>query len=183
MSDAIYTSETLKDNADDGCSPIGERGLSDLAIAKLRSSGISKADAMAAGIYSVENAKTEVHGEFAALPALVFPYYDVRGNPIFFERDGEILQFVRLRYLVDFPDQGFKERKPLRYVQYRGSGVHAYFAKIPGYDWSAIAADPSVPVAIVEGELKALKACIERLPTIGICGVNSFLRKRESVDQ
>jgi hypothetical protein len=101
----------------------------------------------------------------------------------FFERDGEFLQFVRLRYLVDLPTEGFKERKPRRYVQHRASGVHAYFARLPGYNWAAIADDPTVAVAIVEGELKALKACIEGLPTIGIGGVDCFLRKREDSDK
>jgi hypothetical protein len=82
---------------------IDERGLSDLAIAKLRSSGISLEAAIAAGIYSVENAKEEVHEEFAGVPALIIPYFDVHGEPLFFERDGELFQFVRVRYLADPP--------------------------------------------------------------------------------
>jgi hypothetical protein len=84
MSQVIDASEKLKDTTDNDPSPIRGCGLSDLAIAKLRSSGILPEAAVAAGIYSVENAKTEVHEEFAALQALVFRYYDCHGKPIFF---------------------------------------------------------------------------------------------------
>ncbi len=158
---------------------MGRRHLSDLAIAKLHSSAIAKDIALTAGILSVEDAKAEVHDEFASVPALVFQYYDIAGNLVFFERDGELLQFVRVRYLADPPAKSFIKRVSQRYAQLRGSGVHAYFPQVPGIDWRATAADPSVALAIVEGELKALKLCAEGLPAIGIGGVDCFLRKPE----
>jgi hypothetical protein len=163
--------------------PCGAQRLSELAIAKLHSSGIPPEPAVEAGIYSVENAKEQVHEEFAVVPALVIPYFDIQRKPIFFERNGEFLQFIRLRYLAEPPAQNFIQRRPLRYVQYKDSGVYAYFARLPCYDWSAIAANPTVAIAFVEGELKALKACTEDLPTVGIAGVDCFLRKREEADQ
>jgi hypothetical protein len=161
----------------ENCTP--SRRLSDLAIVKLRGSGISEDSALAAGIFSVANAKAEVHEEFAALPALVFQYYDTNGNLVFFERDGEYLQFVRVRYLTKPTAKSFIERKPQRYAQLRGSGVHAYFPRVPGFDWRVIAADTNVNLGITEGELKALKGCLEGFATIGIGGVDCFLRKPE----
>lgn len=95
---------------DDALRDADQEHLSDRAIAKLHTSGISEADAVAAGIFSVENAKEDVHAEFDAAPALVFPYYAVHGNPIFFERDGEFLPFVRVRYLSEPPAVGFVRR-------------------------------------------------------------------------
>ena len=81
-------------------------GFSSLALDKLKSSGIPPDVAAAAGLFSVEDAKFEVHQEFLAAPALVFPYFDPYGDPIYFERDGEIVEFIRLRYLADPPAGG-----------------------------------------------------------------------------
>jgi hypothetical protein len=157
--------------------------LSDLAVAKLASSGISPEAAFAAGIYSVENAKVEVHEEFNALPALVFQYYDENGNLVFFERDGELLQYVRVRYLKEPPATGFVApnivRKRPKYFQLKRSGVYAYFPKVAGFNWRAIADDPTVNVVWTEGELKSLAGCLAGVATIGLGGVDCFLRKPE----
>ena len=151
-------------------------GFSELALDKLASSGITPEQASAAGLYSVENAKADVCAEFLQAPALVIPYFDRAGAPILFERDGEHIPFVRIRYLAEPAVRGFKKLKPQRYAQLKGSGVHAYFPRIR--DWQEIAANPDVPVVIVEGELKALKACIEGVPTIGLGGVDNFRTKQ-----
>ena len=63
---------------------MGRRHLSDLAIAKLHSSAIAKDIALTAGILSVEDAKAEVHDEFASVPALRFPILRHRGQSGFF---------------------------------------------------------------------------------------------------
>ena len=152
--------------------------FSELALHKLASSGITPRQATAAGLYSVENAKADVCAEFLQAPALVIPYFDRAGVPIFFERDGERISFLRIRYLAEPAVRGFTKLKPQRYAQLKGSGVHAYFPRIR--DWQEIAANPDVPVVIVEGELKALKACIEGVPTIGLGGVDNF-RTRQRV--
>ena len=162
------------------------RSLSDLAIEKLHSSGISEDDALAAGLYSVDDSEAEVHEEFAAVPGLVIPYFDTSGQPVYFERDGEFLQFIRIRYLENPPPKpragGFaapSRKPPPKYIQYKESGTRAYFPRVSELDWSAIAADHNTPVAIVEGEFKAIKLCIEGLTAIGIGGVDSFLHKVE----
>ncbi|KDA00950.1 DUF3854 domain-containing protein [Hyphomonas oceanitis] len=150
--------------------------LCSAAIDKLASSGISRAQAERAGLYSVASAHEDLNPEFAKLPALVIPYHDQSGKPVFFDRNGERLPFVRVRYLAEPVAKGFVRKKPQRYAQLRASGTFAYFA--PCVDWRSIAADTSEPVVIVEGELKALKACIEGIPTIGLGGVDNFRSQR-----
>lgn len=156
------------------CSP---KSLSLLGEQKLSSSGISLDSAQKVGIYSVENARAEVHSEFLPVPALVLPYFDMCGKPVHFERGADLLPFSRVRYLEEAKSSGFHSRSTQRYAQLRQSGVYPYFATL--FDWNEIAQDASIEVAIVEGELKALKACQEGLPTIGIAGVDCFKRKAE----
>lgn len=154
--------------------------LSSLALAKLASSGISETDAIAAGLYSVANARGEVHPEFKQAPALVIPYFDVRGAPVLFERDGNMVPFVRVRYLAEPVAKGFTKAKPQRYAQLRGSGTQAYFPRVAGIDWEEVLRDTSIGLVIVEGELKALKGCLSGLATIGLGGVDNF-RSRQGV--
>ena len=90
-----------------------------------------------------------------------------------FERDGQEIQFGRVRYLEE-PPQGFLgPTKPLRYQQPSRSPVFAYF---PPGDWGAILKDASKPLIIVEGEFKALVAWLHGFPTIGLGGVFNFMR-------
>lgn len=153
------------------------KSISSLGEQKLLSSGISLDTAQKVGIYSVENARAEVHSEFLPVPALVLPYFDMCGKPVHFERGSELLSFSRVRYLAEGNSSGFHSRSTQRYAQLRQSGVYPYFATL--FNWDEIARDTSIEVAIVEGELKALKACQEGLPTIGIAGVDCFKRKAE----
>ncbi|MFT3810076.1 MAG: DUF3854 domain-containing protein [Micropepsaceae bacterium] len=155
-----------------------ERGFSRRAEEKLASSGISTADALRAGLYSVEDASEEVHREFAPVPALVFPYFDLDGAPVIFERGGEFLPFVRVRYLSAPPQRGFVKQKPQRYAQLKGSGARAYFP--PVLPWRKIADDPGIPIVYTEGELKALCACSRGIPTIGLGGVDSFVCRTDA---
>lgn len=155
-------------------------GLSDAAVSKLLSSGICEEAASAAGIYSVENAKQEVHDEFLAQPALVFPYFDKCGNVILFERDGARIPFVRVRYLYVPQPVGFTRKAQQRYAQLRGSGVHAYLPKGQGINWEEVFQDTGVNLVITEGELKALKGCQEGIATIGVGGVDCFQHKVEA---
>lgn len=152
--------------------------LSSLAIEKLETSGITEAQAAELGIYSVDSAATLEH-YFDGVAALVFPYYDVakrpmRGNPTWPD-------FYRARYLKqnvkDF--KSLTEAKEKRYVQPGGSGVHAYFPLC--VDWKTLAADPTEPLLITEGELKAAKACLEGFPTIGLGGVHNFKQSKNGI--
>lgn len=148
--------------------------FSQLALDKLKSSGISPAIACAAGLFSVDNAKRELDPEFLAHPALVIPYFDLRGGAVMFIRGGTPTQFVRVRYLDH--RAGADGAHP-KYMSFRASGVRAYFPKGTAVDWPNVAADASRPIVITEGELKALKACSLGVPTIGLGGVDSFTAK------
>ena len=126
--------------------------LSELAIAKLESSGITAAQAIELGFTSCANANT-LHGSFEALPALILPYgrSDRPNHP----------DFYRVRYLGDMPVSfGNLNKKPQRYTQPPGTGVCAYLASV--VDWDAIREDVTEPLVITEGELKAAKACLEQ---------------------
>lgn len=149
--------------------------LCDRARAHLRESGITEADAAHAGVLPYASARS-VDAGFANAPALAFAYHDINGDPVRFEHRYGTRPFNRLRYLADSAQRGFV-RKPLpRYVQAAGSGVHAYFPMTRIFRWADIAAKPEDPVVITEGEKKALKACLEGFPTIGLSGVWCFKR-------
>jgi putative DNA primase/helicase len=57
--------------------------------------------------------------------------------------------------------------RAFRYVQPSKSGVHLYVPPAA----KAMLSDPSIPLGIVEGEKKALKATQEGLPYVAIGGV------------
>ena len=145
------------------------------ARAHLADSGISEADAADAGIFPCANARSLDAG-FSNAPALVFTYHDINGDAVQREDQLGIRPFHRLRYLADSTQRGFV-RKPLpRYVQAAGSGVHAYFPMTQVFSWADIATSPEEAVLITEGEKKALKACLDGFPTIGLSGVWCFKR-------
>jgi hypothetical protein len=137
----------------------------------LAARGITPEVAERAGLFDVPNA-AQIYPDFRSLPALVLPYHDLDGSPLAFERDGAELAFCRVRYMGELPPQRGR-KKPLRYTQPADSGCRAYLP--PGIDWTALAADPSEPVMITEGEIKALAAS-DIAPCIGLGGVFSTVR-------
>lgn len=142
------------------------------ALADLARSGISEADAGAAGISAVDDA-TEAHAGLRKLPALVIPYYDVTGAPVV-SKTGE--EFFRVRYLEQVKAKGLGKRKDTRYGQPKGSGVSAYFPVVRGVDWEALRDNAKGPLVITEGEKKALAATLAGVPTIGLGGVFNWLQ-------
>lgn len=146
------------------------------AIDDLARSGIAPEQAEGAGIFDVPDASC-VYPDFKPLPALIIPYFAADGAPVTFEREGETHHFCRVRY-TEAPAEthGFMRKKPLRYSQPAHSGVFAYFPQVEGVNWAEIAADPTVPLVITEGEKKALAATIALAPTIALGGVFNFLR-------
>jgi hypothetical protein len=95
---------------------------------------------------------------------------------------------IRLPYsTLDGKDSGFGRHRLLdgltpKYLQESGTGVHVYYSSAPAArcraDWSAIAADPSIAVAIVESEIKSYVVTKEFMPAIGLGGVNSYGSKK-----
>lgn len=145
----------------------------DLAFAKLATSGLAPED-FATLRLDVTAQANRLYQYFKPLPALVIPYYDpfrpterLRGWPGW-------PPFYRIRYLAD--DTSFAaqtEKKPRRYANPPDAGVCAYFP--PGFvDWPTLLSDPTEPLIITEGELKAAKACREGYPTVGLGGVYNY---------
>ncbi len=151
--------------------------LCDLAISKLAESGIGAEEALRNGLFSVENVREDYHRDFKPLPGLILPYFNPDGSPMTFERDGERLPFVRVRYLRIPKGFSPKAAKKGRYSQHKGSGCRAYFPR--AMDWPDVLSDTSNSLVIVEGELKALAGCLAGYPTIGLGGVHNFVRKSE----
>ena len=146
--------------------------FNDAAAAKLKSSGLTLEQAFQLGMHSVNNAM-QLDDQFQAQPALVIPYYAPSGRPLKPQRAWP--DFYRIRYLGETEIKSFSEAagaKPNRYSQPRNTGVCAYFPRC--VDWEALAADPTEPLLITEGELKSAKATLEGFPTIGIGGVYNF---------
>lgn len=145
-----------------------------LAAERLAASGLKDTHGKAMGLEAVQSAAA-LDSHFYALPALLIPYWHPTKPTERLAAPGAP-PFYRARYLAE-PSQGFATiagEKPPRYVQPLGSAVHAYFPRDVGIDWKKACADPSVPLLITEGELKAAKACAEGYACIGLGGVWSF---------
>jgi len=69
------------------------------------------------------------------------------------------------RFKVFYAENSSKKRP--KYLQRRGSGNHLYFPP----QVQDILSDPTIPLYITEGEKKALKACQEDIPCIGLSGL------------
>lgn len=149
--------------------------LQDMMVTDLKRSGISKADAEFAGMYAVASADT-VCPDFKPWPAIIMPYE----QPLIDEtmRYGD-KEFVRVRYLDPPVAVSFIEQKPLRYGQPKDSGTRPYFPITETFDWQEIYDDSTIPIYITEGEKKALAACLEGFPTIGLGGVFNFMTEGE----
>lgn len=155
-------------------------GVLKKALRDLERSGLTAENAEFAGIYSVKSAR-DVYAEMEDEPALVLPYYDPWSDDVMtFRRDGEILDFARVRYLGDPPKQrSFTKVKKQRYGQPSRSGVHPYFPVVPDFDWREVAEETGTPLVITEGEKKALRSCLAGVPTIGLGGVYNFMSDGE----
>jgi hypothetical protein len=150
-----------------------------LAEKDLARSDITLEEAEESGMYYEADAST-IYEDFEPLPCLVIPYHDPWSDDLFtFERDGETLEFCRVRYLKEPMRRRFGKKKAQRYGQPRDSGVHAYFPLVEHFDWLDVFDDPSIPIVITEGEKKALRGCLAGYPTIGLGGVYNFMSQGE----
>ncbi len=88
------------------------------------------------------------------------PYFDLHGRPT---------DFYRVRFVQSHRNDD------LRYMQPANTGSALYFPPLlNGRTWAEVAADPSIPILITEGEKKAAAACKAGLACIGLGGVWSF---------
>jgi hypothetical protein len=140
-----------------------------LLESKLLSSGIPLLIATKAGIKVTPPARL-AEMRSAGGVAMTIPYYDIKGKPTGFER----YRWLRNPPATGFSKQAKDPKKPERYWQEAGTGVHAYFPPNAGTDWAATAQDESESLIITEGELKALSASFCGYAAIGLGGVSSW---------
>ncbi len=133
--------------------------------AKLSESALTDADAKKLGfrLMSAEESAT------LQLPirkaGFVLPYFDLGGKPT---------KFWRYRYLEP-TKTGFDaltDKKERRYTQAKATVNELYLP--PLLPWADIAKDPSIPLLMTEGELKAACAAKNGMPCIGLGGVWCF---------
>lgn len=135
--------------------------------------GISPAQASAARIVAIAGNST---GAFKSRHSLVILYTDpYTGEQMTWGKMDEQRPVARIRLLGAEP-RGFLPlpKKPNRYRQAPGSPVRAYFPWNAGIPWSSVLNDPSTPIIITEGEIKALAGCLHGWPTIGLGGIFNF---------
>jgi uncharacterized protein DUF5906/uncharacterized protein DUF3854 len=109
------------------------------------------------------------------------PYFDLAGAPIIDPKLGR--EFVRYRIerpegwvAPANPDLDFngKPKKPPKYLSPKGSSIFVYVPRTDAFPWEQIAADPTVPVMITEGEFKSYAVCKAGFPCLGLQGVQCF---------
>lgn len=137
-------------------------------------------------LLDADDAKSLQLEPFVEGHALVQP--DWAGYKIpYFKPNGTLdHNFFRFRFLQDRPSKGWGSlappAKPRRYAQPKGSGLGIYLPPLLDRAWADIIMDPTVTVAITEGEKKAACACKHGLPTIGLGGVFNWRSAKELQD-
>jgi hypothetical protein len=139
-----------------------------LAQADLERSGLSLDQADAEGMFPTDDASAACP-DFAAAPAIIIAYYDARGLPVTYERDGRAHPFCRARYLAR---PGFPLRRAGKYGQPAGSGTPPFFPRC--FDWRQFENGQANDVCWVEGEKKAIALCRAGIPAVAIGGVWNF---------
>lgn len=139
--------------------------LKTLAVEKCRSSGLTDAQVKRLNLNRIMSKEEMKKLGLLGAGALVIPYWSPEGKPI---------AFCRYRYLERAEGFAGNAKKAQRYAQKPGTLNQVYLPPLLSKPWSAMLADPSVPVVITEGEFKAAKACAEGFPTVGLGGVRMF---------
>ena len=150
-----------------------------LGADKLAGSGLTLEDARTLGIELLPGTEiAKLHPTFKPLAGLKINYYDTKGDPL---PDWPACEpFFRLRYLEAGHDFGAQAKKQTRYVQRPDTVPVAYYPA--NIDWEPVIQDPTQPLMITEGELKAAKACKEGFATIGLGGVHNFRSLRRGIN-
>jgi hypothetical protein len=146
-----------------------------LAKAKLASSGLTLAHARTLGIRTLTAAQTvklfPARRVPPASPSLHLVYHDLRGAPR--------TDVYRVRLLEPIPGRFGTVDTATRYLQPPDTPPAAYLPRC--VDWVVTASDPTLPVVVTEGELKAACAAVRGLRCIGLGGVWSWRSKRRNV--
>lgn len=139
-----------------------------LTRAKLRESKISDATAKRCKIKSATAKQIMgMQDHYRDSCGMVIPYFDAKGRPT---------TFHRVRYFEDA--QGFGAGR--KYDMPAGVPPQVYFC--PLIKWDRIAIEPTQPVLITEGELKAICACQHGYNALGLGGVWSWKSKALGIE-
>lgn len=155
-----------------------DRSALTLAEAKLRKSGLTMGDFKTLQFEALEGPRVQqLHEAFKPWPALKINYFSTGKTPL--SSWPSHPQFYRLRYLSTPNDfRAAAGEPPRRYAQEPDTGTCAYFP-LNG-NWEELK-NPTYPLFITEGELKAAKACKEGFLTIGLGGVSNFKSSKRGV--
>ncbi len=154
--------------------PIGaEDEALNLARAKWRSSDLTDEQAARLHLTPLTGEETAGLGAFHPVRALKMPYFDL---------DGKLTGFFRIRYLEQLPGFAGLIKKPQRYAQPKGTLNEVYLPPVTKLPWFEIAKDPSITIHITEGELKAACACVHGLVTAGLGGVDVWRSTKREID-
>lgn len=138
----------------------------------MSASGLGEVEVRKLRVQAVADAR-KLHPSFPSVAAYRLPYFDLRGKPT---------DFYRVRCLEQPQVNGFDaltERTALRYLQPPDTVSEVYLP--PLVDWRALAADPTKPLNVTEGEKKAAAATKVGQPCIGLGGVWLFKSARHGL--
>jgi putative DNA primase/helicase len=151
--------------------------LIELCTKKLASSGISKERAETLGMKPMPAKTIKSMGYWKAwggMPALLIPYLDPFSGELV-RRNNVDMHRVRCLREPPAPPKDFP-----KYLQPAKTGAVAYFPMVDTIDWPKVLNDPTAPLIITEGELKATCAALRGFTTLAIGGVWNF-RKGEAL--
>lgn len=161
-----------------------------LYLKKLRSSGLDEQDAELLGfkLLDVEQVKA-LCVYYVKEPCLYIPYYDPETNKPYRCKEGtdKECDFFRVRLLTDKDKKQSVLEKAAPsdpappYRQLSSTGNYIYYPRtieLHGTQWATIIKDPSKPIIITEGELKAAKTCKVGFPCIAVAGVYNWTSKK-----
>ena len=144
---------------------IKEPDPKEFMLSKIRTSGLSAADATVLGFTPCTNTEAEACKQLKDIPpggGFSIPYYTASGKQ---------LQMFRFRYSLPKIDAN---GRPLKYAQPLGSAPAVYLPRLKGVNWETIQQNANVELIITEGELKAACATKAGHACIGLGGVWNF---------
>ena len=138
--------------------------ITELVVAKYLSSGLTAAHAKKLKLKALTGTETRIFSpSFYPVGSMLIPYFD---------SNGEQSAFYRVRYLEPLTGFAGIVVKPRRYAQAPGTLNEVYLPPLLDQSWAEIMKDPSQPIYITEGELKAACGAARGLPVMGLGGVD-----------
>lgn len=145
-----------------------------LARTKWQASGIDGDTAKTLRLDGLTRAETKALGAwFQPVASLKIPYFDLNGG---------MTSFFRLRYLEALPGFAGMAKRPQRYAQAPNTLNEVYLPPLLPRAWAEIAKDTAERIIITEGELKAAAGCSAGLNVMGLGGVDVWRSARRGME-